>query len=104
MNTTTILCPSCGVEIALGDALTEQFRHENEARLAALAEKAQQQARADGALERQLLEAQLAEERGKRTAAQKAELALRREKTALEERARELDLEVARRSMPRESA
>lgn len=97
MNTTTILCPSCGVEIALGDALTEQFRHENEARLAALAEKAQQQARADGALERQLLEAQLAEERGKRTAAQKAELALRREKTALEERARELDLEVARR-------
>jgi hypothetical protein len=97
MNTTTILCPECGAEIALGEALSEQFRHENEARLAALAQKAQQQARADFALEKQLLEGQLAEERDKRQAAQQAELALRREKGALEERAREIDLEVARR-------
>jgi hypothetical protein len=97
MNTTTILCPKCGAEIALGDALTEQFRHDNEARLAAFADEAKQRARADIALERRLLEAQLAEEREKRAAAQKAELALRREKSALAERARELDLEVARR-------
>ncbi len=97
MNATTITCPHCGLEIALSDALNEQFRHENEARLAALAAAAQQQARADVALERQLLESQLAEERKKREEAQLAELELRKEKGALEERRRELDLEVARR-------
>jgi hypothetical protein len=97
MSTTAILCPECGAEIALGDALTEQFRHENEARLKALAEKAEQKARADVALERRLLEEELAAEREKRAAAQRAELQLRKEKGALEERARELDLEVARR-------
>ena len=97
MDETTILCPSCGAEIALGDALTEQFRHENEARLKALAEKAEQKARADAGLELRLLEEQLCAERKKREAAQRAELALRKEKSALEERARDLDLEVARR-------
>src|SRR5579884_3029248 len=97
MTTTTIICPECGAEIALGDALAEQFRHENEARLAALAEEAKQRARAEVALETRLLEEQLAGEREKRQAAQQAELALRKEKSALEERAREIDLEVARR-------
>ena len=62
-----------------------------------LAGQAEQKAREDFALERQLLEGQLAEERRKREAAQQAELALRKEKSALEDRARELDLEVARR-------
>jgi hypothetical protein len=97
MNTAMIACPNCGTEIALSQALQEQFRHENEARLAALAGRAEQKARADFALERQLLEAQLAEERKKREISQQAELELRQEKGALEDRARELDLEVARR-------
>ena len=97
MNTATIICPTCGTEIALSEALTEQFRHENEARLKALAGAAQEKAREDFALERQLLEGQLAEERRKCQLSQQAELALRKEKGALEDRARELDLEVARR-------
>jgi hypothetical protein len=97
MNTAMIACPNCGTEIALSEALQEQFRHENEARLAALTGQAQAKAREDFALERQLLEAQLAEERRKRETSQQAELELRQEKGALEDRARELDLEVARR-------
>ena len=97
MNTATITCPSCGAEIALSEALGEQFRQENEARLEQFAGQAQERARADVALERRLLEQELAEERQKRQAAQQAELELRQEKSALDERARGLDLEVARR-------
>src|SRR6202040_1087001 len=92
-----ITCPNCGTEIALSQALQEQFRHENEARLAALAGRAEEKARTNFALERQLLEEQLADERTKRELAQQAELQLRKQKGALEDRARELDLEVARR-------
>jgi len=97
MNTAMITCPNCGTEIALSQALQEQFRHENEARLAALAGRAEEKARTNFALERQLLEEQLADERTKREFAQQAELQLRKQKGALEDRARELDLEVARR-------
>jgi hypothetical protein len=97
MNATMITCPNCGTQIPLSEALKEQFRHENEARLAVLAGQAQQKARADFAVEKELLEGQLAEERQKREEAQQAELALRKERSAVEDRARELDLEVARR-------
>jgi hypothetical protein len=92
-----ITCPSCGAEIPLSEALNEQYRHENEARLKVLAGQAQRKARESFAVEKQFLEEQLAEERRKRGMAQQAELALRQEKTALEERRRQLDLEVARR-------
>jgi hypothetical protein len=92
-----ITCPNCGTEIALSQALQEQFRHENEARLAALAGRAEEKARADFTLEKELLEGQIAEERRKREVAQRAELESRKEKGVLEDRARELDLEVARR-------
>ena len=97
MNATMITCPNCGTDIPLSEALQEQFRHENEARLKALAGQAEQRARVDFVLEKQLLEGQLGEERRKRELAQKAELALRKQKSALDDRARELDLEVARR-------
>jgi hypothetical protein len=97
MNATMITCPNCGADIPLSEALNEQFRHENEARLKALAGQAEQQARADFAVEKQFLEAQLAEERRKCREAQQAELELRKQREALEARARELDLEVARR-------
>lgn len=96
-NPTMITCPHCGGEIALTDALAEQFRHENETRLAELAQQAAARARADFATERQFLEAQIVDERNKRQAAQQAELKLRQQRAALDERARELDLEVARR-------
>jgi hypothetical protein len=97
MNATMITCPNCGTEIALSDALQEQFRHENEARLQVLVGQAEKKAREDVALEKRLLETQLAHERRKCEQAQQAELELRRQKTALEQRDRELDLEVARR-------
>jgi hypothetical protein len=97
MNATMITCPGCGAEIPLSEALQEQFRHENEARLKVLAGQAEQKARADFAVEKQFLKTQLAEERRKCREAQQAELELRQERGALEARARELDLEVARR-------
>jgi hypothetical protein len=97
MNATIITCPGCGAEIPLSEALQEQFRHENEARLKVLAGQAEQKARADFAVEKQLLNTQLAEERRKCREAQQAELELRQERGELEARARELDLEVARR-------
>jgi hypothetical protein len=72
-------------------------RSDAEARLKVLVDEAAKKARDDATFEKQLLERQLADERGRREAAQRAELALRHEKSALENRARELDLEVARR-------
>jgi hypothetical protein len=97
MNTTSIDCPNCGTEIALSEALAERFRHENEARLKTLADRAETKARADFAREKRHLEEQLADERARCEAAQQAELELRKEKNAIEQRARTLDLEVARR-------
>jgi hypothetical protein len=97
MNTATITCPNCGTEIALSEALEEQLRHENEARIQVLVGQAEKKAREDVALEKRLLEARLAEERRKREISEQAEFELRKEKGALEDRARGLDLEVARR-------
>jgi len=97
MNATMITCPGCGAEIPLSEALTEQFRHENEARLKVLSGQAEQKARADFAVEKQFLEDQLADERLRCREAQQAELELRKERGVVEARARELDLEVARR-------
>ena len=97
MNSATIICPDCGTTIALSEALQEQFRHENEARLKVLSGQAEQKARADFAVEKQFLEDQLADERLRCREAQQAELELRKERGVVEARARELDLEVARR-------
>jgi hypothetical protein len=97
MNTTLITCPNCGSEIPLSEAFEEQFRHENAVRVGEIAAEAQARARADFARERQYFEELLAKEREKREEAQQAELELRNEKRAIEDRARELDLEVARR-------
>jgi hypothetical protein len=83
MNATMITCPNCGTGIPLSDALAEQFRHENEARLKVLAGQVEQKARADFAVEKQFLEVQLAEERRKCQEAQQAELELRKEREAV---------------------
>ncbi len=77
--------------------LEEKLRREADARTQALVAQAGKQAREDVAVEKQLLEARLAEERSKRESAEQAELALRKEKSLLEDRARALDLEVARK-------
>jgi hypothetical protein len=116
MNGPLITCPNCGTEIELTEALAAplhakleadyqaelarmqaHFRGEAEARLKVLVDEADKKVRADASFEKQVLERQLADERSRREVAQRAELALRHEKSALENRARELDLEVARR-------
>jgi hypothetical protein len=112
MSEPIISCPKCGTEIELSAAIAASLHAELEcahqeelARMQAqlrrdaetLASRAEKKAREDASLERKLLERELADERARRAAAQQAELALRAEKSALESRARELDLEVARR-------
>jgi hypothetical protein len=105
MTMSTIQCPACGAAIPLTEALVAQVRATVEADLkrrydAQLAGAVQQaEARAKEPLEQdlRLLRAQLAEQERKMREAQEAELALRKEKATLEARARELDLEVARK-------
>lgn len=75
----------------------ERLRREGEARVQALVAQAEKQAREAARLEKEQLEARLAEERTKLIEAQKAELDLRKKADELETRARELDLELARR-------
>lgn len=100
-----ITCPSCGHQFPVSDALSAQIRDTLEAnlrsdfdkRLKRAVTQAETQAREQMAPELKLLTEQLAEARGKAAEAQQAELALRKKAEAVEARARELDLEVARR-------
>jgi hypothetical protein len=105
MSETLITCPNCGHRFAVSEVLTAQLkadvesrlRADHEARLRRAVEQARAGAREQSALELKDLQAQLDESREKARQAQEAELALRKEKAALEERQRELDLEVARK-------
>lgn len=101
MSDTVIACPHCGGQINLSEAIATrlhaEFDEKYQAQIKRAVASARETAREEAAAERRLLEERLADERGKREAAQRAELALRRERAALEERAREIDLEVARR-------
>jgi len=102
---TVITCPRCGHEIPLTDALTGQIRHDIEARLKLDEEKhikvavaaTESRVRNQTDQDLKLLREQLAEQQRKTRTAQDAELVLRKDKAALEERGRELDLEVARK-------
>lgn len=75
----------------------ERLRREFLEHQQALIAQAEQRVRESAERERRELEARLAAEREARERAQQAELALRQKAAALEDRARELDLEVARR-------
>ena len=105
MTETLITCPKCKHPIALTDALTGQIRHDIEARLKLDEEKhikaaiaaAESRMRDQTDQDLKLLRGQLAEQQRKTRTAQDAELVLRKDKAALEERGRELDLEVARK-------
>jgi hypothetical protein len=112
MNEPLITCPNCGTEIELTEALAAPMHAELESAHQAelsrvqrqlrceaetLVSRAEKKVREETSLEKKILERELADERARRETAQKAELALRTEKSALENRARELDLEVARR-------
>lgn len=102
---TDIRCPKCGHPIAVREALAVQvqgqvetaLRADYEARQRAAVAQAQAALREEAQRERQLLQEQLAQQQRKTQQAQEAELALRQEKSALEVRRRELDLEVARK-------
>lgn len=105
MTETVITCPNCNHPIPLTDTLTGQLRRDIEAQLKLDQEKhikaavaaAESRMRDQSGQDLKLLSEQLAEQQAKTRAAQQAELALRRDKAALEERGRELDLEVARK-------
>jgi hypothetical protein len=112
MSEPVITCPNCGTEIELTEALAAPLHAkieaahqlelaQTEARLRREAEalmgRAEKKLREEVSIQRTLLERELAGEREKRKAAQNAELELRKAKNALDNRARELDLEVARR-------
>lgn len=75
----------------------EAMRKEAAERVAKATADAEAKAREQTALQLKALEDDLAAQRDKARIAQEAELVLRKEKTVLEERARELDLEVARK-------
>jgi hypothetical protein len=116
MTDTVLTCPKCGQEIALSEALTAQLRgaieaslrvqheahlkrvlnaaeargHKEAAHVAALARES-----ADKELK--FIREQFAEQQRKAREAQRAELDLRKDKAALEQRARDIDLEIARR-------
>jgi hypothetical protein len=75
----------------------EKLRREAGEKTRTLVALAEMKAREDAALEKQLLETRLAEERQKLEVARQAELDLRKKTEDLETRARELDLEIARK-------
>jgi hypothetical protein len=116
MTETVLTCPNCGHAIALTEALTAQLRGqleaglhteheaklrqaiaEAEARTKATTREEEAETRERTEKELKFLQEQLAEQQRKTREAQQAELALRKVKAELEERGRELDLEVARR-------
>jgi hypothetical protein len=97
MNEPLITCPNCGTKIELTEALAAPLHAEleavHQAELArlqkhlrceaeTLASRAEKKAREDASLERSILERELADERARRETAQRAELALRAEKSA----------------------
>jgi len=75
----------------------ERLRKDQAERIAKAAAAAEARAREETALALRQLQADLAAQREKTRLAQETELSLRQEKAGLEERARELDLEVARK-------
>jgi hypothetical protein len=105
MTETVITCPNCSYAIPLSDALTGQIRRDIEARIKREEEQrvkaavaaAESRAKDRSDQELKLLREQLAEQQKKAREAQQAELQVRKKAQALEERQRELDLEVARK-------
>jgi hypothetical protein len=79
------------------DEVEQALRKEADERIKAAAAQAEARARASSDQEMKFLKEQLGEQSRKAEEAQHAELVLRKEKADLEERSRELDLEVLRR-------
>lgn len=77
--------------------LENQLRAEEQKRIHAAVVQAEQRIKQQDAGELALLQKQLADQQAKTQAAQQAELELRKKTAALEEKQREVDLEIARR-------
>jgi hypothetical protein len=100
-----VQCPSCGASIPISDAIATRIRRgveasvreEHERRLAAAVERARAESREEYERMAADLGAQLEQQRRKAQQAQERELALLKRARELEERQRELDLEIARR-------
>lgn len=105
MSEMLITCPECGHEFAVSQALRShllaevesQVRGRFEQQIKKAAGDAEVRARAAAALELQDLRAQLNEQRRLAEHAQQQELALRKKARELEDRHRQLDLEIERR-------
>ncbi len=109
MADTTLVCPNCGTEIPVSEALAAQIRAETEkrlrreleadlrARIEARLRHETEAAQARWAEERRLLEEQLATQRKKAREAERAEMELRKRQDEIAERERALDLELRRR-------
>lgn len=105
MTDTRIQCPNCGAGIPISEALAEQVRGEleqslrtaHERRLASAVTAAKSQAREESRLELRDMKAQLLERDARLKTAQTAELGIRRKLRELEERQRDMELELERR-------
>lgn len=84
-------------EARLREELSAQFDQEAKAKLQAELAEAESRSQAKWQAQFESLKSELEEQRKRTVEAQAAELALRKEKQALEERAQALDLEVARK-------
>lgn len=100
MNEPTIICPRCGCAVPMSEALTKQIEEQVKERLRSeiSAAEARARAEAESALDVTIadLRNQVNEGRTKLKASQEKELEFLKAQRALEDRARELDLEVER--------
>lgn len=105
MSELLITCPACGHRFPVSDALRSHIHAEVESdvraqferRLNRAAKEAEARAREAAALELQDLRAQLDEQRRLAEQARQQELALRKQAREIEDRRRQLDLELERR-------
>ncbi|MCL4378265.1 MAG: DUF2130 domain-containing protein [Actinobacteria bacterium] len=104
MQSQKIICPKCGTEIELSEAISKQYRAELEKEIegkyveekAQLKQKTEKEIAEQFQLEMQDLKAQLLEKDGKIKKASEDELALRKRVREVEEKEQSLNLEIER--------
>jgi hypothetical protein len=104
MQNQTIVCPKCGTEIELSEAISNQYKKELEKEIEQkykneqiqLKEKTEKELVEKFELELLDLKSQLTEKEGKLKKASEEELALRKRVRMVEEKEKELDLEIER--------
>ncbi len=105
MNTDIIICPNCKTEIPLTEAMAHQVREQMQSEFASklaaeratIQVEANEEAKGRLTVEMQDLRNQLADRQKKLVESQAAELQLRQQQRDVENRAAQLDLEIARK-------